>query len=237
VTVEVTEYHLMDVMVLGDVARPSTVELRRDRMSVLHALLAAGGPVEFEGRVTIIPAHDPDDPVRFDLGDAPELAQAAKAGVLKDGDVMIVDRRPQSAVFVLGLVNLPGPVPMPRATSLSVLQALGSAGGTRLEFQPKDATVLRRNPDGTVLRVRLDLQRTMNGDDPDIRLAAGDILLVPHNADTRIEEFIARNLRMGFGLDATFNPWGYYYFREDQKLREDFGVSGSYLNTAAPSTP
>lgn len=232
VRVEISQYHMLNVMVVGDVTQPATVELRRDRMSVLHAMLAAGGPMEFAGRVTIVPAKDPDAPVRLDLSYPSDLARAAKAGVIDDGDVMIVDRRPHSAVYVLGLVNNPGPVLLPRASSLSVLQALGSAGGTRLEFEPKDATVLRRNPDGTVLRVKLHLQRTLNGEDPDIRLAAGDILVVPHTADTRLEEFLARNLRMGYGVETTFNPWTHYYFKRDQDLRGG-GFGGSLFDSAA----
>ncbi len=232
VTVQLTAAKVMPVVVLGDVPQPSTVELRRDRMSVLHAMMAAGGPAEFEGRVTVVPSSAPDRPVTYDLSRAHDLAEAAKLGSVGESDLLIVDRRPSDAVFVFGLVNIPGPQPLPRAATLSAMQAIGAAGGPILAFEPKEATLVRRRPDGQVIRVRLDLSRMMQGQDPDITLAAGDLLLVPHTSDTRFEEWVARNFVFRFGADTTFNPWGYYYFRKsDETQRATQGGNQGWLQT------
>lgn len=219
VTVQLVQAALKDVSVMGDVVQPRTVQLPRDRLTVLHALLAAGGPMEFGGRVNLIPAANPEQVVQFDLSSPHDLAQAARVGSVSPSDILIVDGRPNNAVFVYGLVNMPGPQPLPRSSRLTVLQAVAAAGGPMLQFEPKEITLIRHKPNGQLLRAKLDLDRTMRGEDPDVTLAAGDLLIVPHTAGTRAEEFIAGNLVTQFGINATFNPWGHYYFRQDQKTR------------------
>ena len=241
VAVQVTTYGTTPVLVLGDVTvGPPAVQLRRDQTSVLQAVLAAGGPMDFGGQVTLIPARAPEEAVIYDLSHRADIVEAAKVGVVEAADIIVVDNRPNDAVYVLGLVNMPGPVPVPRAASISVLQALGAVGGTLLAYEPKEATLMRRRPDGELVRVKLNLHRLLQGEEPDIRLAAGDVLLVPHTAATRFEEFLARNFVMRFGVDATFNPWTHYYFREDRTLRRDgrdgdiFSTFGRYIGGLTP---
>jgi len=227
VTAEITAYRPIDLIVLGEVRTPAPIELRRDRSSILQAILASGGPTEFaDGRVTLIPARAPDQVVSLDLNKREDLVRAAKAGAIQDSDVLIVERRSADVVYVQGLVQGPGPVPMPKGTTMSVLQAICAAGGTLLEFCPTEATLMRRRPNGELVRVKLELDRIKAGQDPDIALAAGDMLVVPHNASTRFEEFLARAFIFRFGLDTTFSPWTHYYFQKDRESREQFGGGG-----------
>jgi len=227
ITAQVTEYKMIGIVVLGDLFRSSVgryeaIELRRDRASVLYAIMAAGSPRDFGGRVTLIPARAPDQPVVFDMNVSEDQARAARVGSVKDADLLIVDARPNDAVYVQGLVNHPGPVPLMRGATLSVLQALGAAGGTMLAFEPHEATLIRRKDNGDLWRVKVDLDRIKLGEDPDLALAAGDVLIVPHNAATRVEEFIARSfmLRIGTGIETTYNPWTEYYLRRDAELND-----------------
>ena len=71
VTAEVKVYGPISVTVFGDIYRASNshyeqVELRHDRASILQAVQAAGGFQVFGGRVTLIPAKNPGQPVLYD---------------------------------------------------------------------------------------------------------------------------------------------------------------------------
>ena len=86
---------------------------------------------------------------------------------------------------------------------------------------------MRRKAAGDVVRVKLNLDKIKEGKDPDILLAAGDVLVVPHNAATRLEEYINRAFqpRIGVGVETTYNPWTLYY------LRKDTGQNGGYFDS------
>lgn len=235
VAAEVKTYGPVSVTVFGDIYRASNaqfqvVELRHDRASVLLAIQSAGGFLDFGGRVTLIPARNPGQPVLFDLSNREDLVRAAKPGTVQQSDLLIVDNRPHQAIYVYGLVNMPGPIPMPRGATMSVLQTIGAAGGPLLAFEPREATLMRRKPAGDVVRVKLDLDKIKQGKDPDITLAAGDVLVVPHNAATRIEEYINRVFqpRIGAGIETTYNPWTLYYLRSSAEISNQ---NGSYFNS------
>ncbi|HOA76029.1 MAG TPA: polysaccharide biosynthesis/export family protein [Phycisphaerae bacterium] len=224
VIVQILSYEPIGVMVLGDVLRLSggaqLVELRRDKASVLQALLAAGGAQDYGGKVTVIPAKDPSAVRTYDLNERADLVRAARPGSVEDADILLVDARPNDAVYVQGLVNAPGPIPLPRTAKLTILQAIAAAGGTMLAFEPREATLMRHSPEGELTSIKIDLDRVKSGELPDMQLAAGDILILPHNAATRIEEYIARSfqLRLGTGIETTYNPWTLYYLRKSNEI-------------------
>lgn len=243
VSAKIVSYRTIDVIVLGEVRAPTPIELRGDKSSVLRAVLAAGGMTAVaDGRVTLLKVQSPNEPAVFDLKNRVDLLRAAQPGTVGNSDVLIVERGANDYVYVQGLVNSPGPVLMPQGTRMSVLQALASVGGTLHAFAPKEATLMRRQPDGELIRVRLDLHRLALGEDPDPALAAGDMVHVPHTSNTRFEEFLARTLYFRVGVDATYNPWTYYFFRKDLDVREGalsqdsgfFETSGRYGGFGTP---
>lgn len=222
VTAQIVSYQPISVMVMGDVLRLSggaqLIDLRRDKASVLQAVLSSGGAQDYGGKVTVIPAKDPQHPIQYNLNNRLDLARAARAGSIEEADLVIVDARPNDAVYIQGLVNAPGPIPLPRHARMTILQAIAAAGGTMLAFEPREATLMRHGSSGELVSVKIDLDRVKEGKDPDMALAAGDILLLPHNASTRVEEYIAKSLqfRVGTGIETTYNPWTLYYLRQDQ---------------------
>lgn len=221
VTVEVISHSTVSVVVLGEVRQPVPVELRRDQSSVLHAILAAGGPTESaNGDVTVLKAADPENPLKFDMKQRAELARAATPGLVDNADIVIVERGASDYIFIHGLVNTPGPIGVRAGTTISVMQAIAAAGGTLRSFAPREATLMRRKSTGELVRVKLDLHRLSRGEDPDLALAPGDIVLVPHTVDTRFEEWLAKTLYFRAGVDGTFNPWTFYFFEKDFDLRE-----------------
>jgi protein involved in polysaccharide export with SLBB domain len=251
VVVQIFSYEPVGVMVMGDVLRLSggaqMVGLRRNKASVLQALLAAGGAQDYGGKVTIIPAKDPNAVTTYDLTERSDLVRAARPGSVEDSDILLVDARQNDAVYVQGLVNAPGPIPLPRTARLTVLQAIGAAGGTMLAFEPREATLMRHGPEGDLTSIKIDLDRVKSGELPDMQLAAGDVLILPHNTATRIEEYINRSfqLRLGTGIETTYNPWTLYYLRKSNEIGRGgsntlydalrTGVLTPFVNTLTPA--
>jgi len=231
-------YQPIDVVVMGEVRTPTTVALRRDKASALQAILAAGGPTDYaSGRVVVIPARNPDSPAVFDMSSRADIVRAARPGTVQASDVVVVERRRNDFVYVQGLVNVPGAVPVAPGAKLSVLQAIAASGGPLLAFSPKEGTLIRRRPNGELIRVRLDLQRMVAGEDPDLALAPGDVVSVPHTDATRLEEFLAKSFIFRFGTDTTFNPWTHYYFKKDRETRNDNGGAFNTFGQSLLSTP
>lgn len=226
-------YQPVHSIVMGEVLKPATVEMRRDHSSILQAILSAGGPTEFaNGLVLVIPSRDPNSAFTLDLNKREDIVRAARPGSVRTSDVVIVQRRSNDFVYLTGLVTTPGPIPITPNGRMTVLQAIAAGGGTLIEFQPREATLRRTQPNGEVIRVKLDLRRILNGEDPDISLAPGDVVSVPHTDETRFEEFIARTFVFRFGADTVFNPWTHYYFKKDREIRErQLDASGGFFNT------
>ena len=61
---------------------------------------------------------------------------------------------------------------------------------------PHNATLIRKMDDGKELQVKLNVSRISKGKDPNIMLAAGDILWVPDTLATRVEDWCNKNLFM-----------------------------------------
>ena len=124
--------------------------------------------------------------------------------------MVAVEAANPNTVFVGGLVMAPSPQAYPPGTQVSVLQALAAAGGLRTDVIPREATLIRHMPNGKDVHVKLDLNRLGTGKDPNIQLAAGDILWVPHTIETRVQEWISRNIyfRAGADVRATYNVIG-----------------------------
>jgi hypothetical protein len=134
-------------------------------------------------------------------------------------------------VIVGGLVNFPRPQVYPPRTQVTALQAIAAAGGLRTDVWPKEATLIRRLPDGTDAHVRLDLARLSTGEDPNILLAAGDILWVPETAETRIQDFINKNffIRAGLNANMSYNVTGIEYLNRPAQQSGFFGGGGNSL--------
>jgi len=206
VQVDVAMYHPTTVLVLGEVVRPGPVPLQRNQRSVLQALLRAGGPTPFASdQVVLVSASDPQNRQTFKISSVEGLVEAAQLDRLGEQDIVWLGRRGNDFVYVHGLVGLSRPVPVPRGSSLTVLQALAASGGLRTDVTPREATLIRHTSDGQDVHVKLDLDRVRNGIDANIQLAAGDILVVPDTLETRIQDFINRNFFFRAGVSATLS--------------------------------
>lgn len=216
VFVEVSNAHATTVIVRGAAGTPGLVTLPSNQRNVLYALAASGGfGSTASGRVTVVPIRGDQEPTTYDLADSNDLRRAMTHPPLQTGDALMVEPQPTSAVYVLGLVNAPAAIPLPVGGKTSAIQAIAAAGGLRDFLDPKEATLRRRLSGGELVRVKLPIWDMMKGREEDVELAAGDILEVPHTADTRFREWAMLNLRLGpFGVGAYYDPVAYAQFRD-----------------------
>lgn len=194
----------IDVLVTGAVAQPGLIELPRNRRGLLQAVAAAGGFSQASSAsVTLVRLRDADEAVTLELDDPAQVRRAIGLPPLEEGDMLAVAAADPNTVFVGGLVNVPGPQSYPPGVRVTVLQALAAAAGVRTDVFPDEAVLVRHGDDGTDVRVCLDISRIADGADPNIKLAAGDILWVPHTWETRVQEWINRNIYFRAGASAS----------------------------------
>ncbi|HNQ21952.1 MAG TPA: polysaccharide biosynthesis/export family protein [Phycisphaerae bacterium] len=205
VHVELIDPAATNVLVLGAVTSPGLVPLRRTERDVFHAIVQAGGLVSdiASGQVRLRRLRQPAENVILDLTTPEGVRQALAQPPLEAGDVLTVQAVTPNTVFVGGLVNAPRPQVYPQGVRMSVLQALAAGLGLRTDVTPREATLIRRMPDGSDAHVKLNLDRITKGKDPNIMLAAGDILWVPHTTGTRIQDWVNRNIFFRAGVSAT----------------------------------
>ena len=225
------------VLVTGAVAAPGLVQLRRTERNLLYAIVAAGGVSSTaSGRVTLCRIRQSGKKVTLNVTDPEELKEALALAPLKNGDILTVEAATPNTIFVGGLVNAPSPQPYPQGVKVTVLQAIAAAGGLRTDVLPREATLIRNMPGRGDVHVKLDMNRIQKGKDPNIALAAGDILWVPHTFETRVQEWISRNIyvRGGVSADVTYN-----FIHSKDILKETDGTGTSLLigNTGGATAP
>jgi polysaccharide export outer membrane protein len=199
VAVTVTEFHSQPVSVIGAV-NTSGVHQLEGRKTLIEMLSLAGGvsvdagpTVRIARRLDWGPIPLPNaaaDPTGgfsiadIDLKSLLDGRSPDKNIVIRPHDVISIPRA--EVVFVIGEVGKPGPVPLSGGNSVSVMEAVSSAGGVLRTAASSKARILRRTA-GTQKRteVSVDLKQMMQGKANDLSLAAGDILIVPGSNSKR----------------------------------------------------
>jgi hypothetical protein len=168
---------------------------------------AGGAPDVGAARTTLKRIANPDEQVTLDLTSPSEVEAALALAPLENGDIITVEANPNT-VYVGGLVNTPHPQIFPPGAKPSVLQVIAASGGLRTDVTPTEATLIRRQPDGRDIHVKLDLTRIVAAKDPNIDLEAGDILWVPDTALTRIQDWVNKNIYIRAGASVNYNVSG-----------------------------
>ncbi len=88
---------------------------------------------------------------------------------------------PYGTVTVMGEVMNPGPVNMPSTMDLTVTKVLQIAGGLKPFADKTSVVVSRRDKDGNLSRIRVNLKEIGEGgrSEKDIVLRAGDVVNIP----------------------------------------------------------
>ncbi len=227
-TVHVTlvEPYTVNVLVVGAVTEPGLIPLRRDERNTLFAIVGAGGVSDAaSGFAFLRRIREPDEEYRYNLRDPRQLRAVLSLDPLEDGDIISVEAAQPNTIYVGGLVNLMGPQSYPQDTEVTILQAFAAAGGVRTDVFPREGTLVRRTLDGTDVHVKLDLNRLACGQDPNIALAPGDILWVPETWETRVQDFINRNIYARAGISVNYNVTGVEYLNRAGQQSGRFGGS------------
>ncbi|MBN8708489.1 MAG: polysaccharide export protein [Verrucomicrobia bacterium] len=115
------------------------------------------------------------------IGEAVEILRTRyKDGYLVSPQVSLTVRTYSKQRFtVLGQVQKPGAYEMQGTEAVSLLQAIGLAGGYTRIADPANITVKRRESDGKERVIRFNAKRmAKGGDDASFMLKAGDVVTV-----------------------------------------------------------
>jgi polysaccharide export outer membrane protein len=183
-SVSVLSYSPRKVSVLGEVARPGFVAIAPDRkLTLIEAISTSGDFSRLADKTKVqLKRIDPNSGrllvYQYNVDKIINGANIQDI-VLQDGDIISVPEL-RDKVNVLGHVNRPGFVMIPAQEQLTLVEAIGGAGGfTRLA--KKKAVQLRRTDQNGSLRViEVDVDDAIqNPDTKDIVLGDGDIIFVP----------------------------------------------------------
>lgn len=223
------------VLVVGAVTEPGLIALRRTDRNVLFAIVGAGGVTGIaSGQATLRRLSDAESEETYDLTDPAQLQAALAAPPLEHGDIIEVHAATPNTVFVGGLVRVIGPQTYEDRGRVNLLQALAAAGGLREDVGPKEGTLVRRLPDGSDVHVKLDLERLACGLDPNLTLAAGDILWVPQTFETRVRDFINRNIFLRAGVSVNYNVTGVEFLNRGSAQARSLSGGGGLQDSFDP---
>jgi protein involved in polysaccharide export with SLBB domain len=118
---------------------------------------------------------------------------------LRPGDVIVVPGG--GDVMVVGWVETPGYFQV--GSGLTVLGAIGAAGGPMYAANTKDITLIRSKRDGSKDTILINLDQISKGEAPDFPVKANDVIDVPYS-NVRIGPYVFYSIlsRMGLGTPA-----------------------------------
>jgi len=176
VNLAIVEYAALEVTLIGEVASPGRYPLLAPRS--LTDVLALGGGLTASAGNEIQIAHEAKDAeltvLHYSKATASKVVQDA---IVRPGDTVQVKRA--GIVYVLGAVNRPGGYVMQEDGTLTVLEAISVANGTTLPASVGTIYLLRRNADGSAVKMELPLGKMQRGKRADLQLQATDVLYVP----------------------------------------------------------
>ena len=118
---------------------------------------------------------------------------------MRPGDVVVVPGG--GNVMVVGWVQTPGYFQV--GSGLTVLGAIGAAGGPMYAANTKDITLIRSNKDGSKETIPINLDKISKGEASDLPVKANDVIDVPYSS-VRIGPYVFYSIlsRMGIGTPA-----------------------------------
>jgi polysaccharide export outer membrane protein len=200
VVVTVSEYRTVSVAVIGAVNQPGLHELRSDHMTVVGALMEAGG-IKGERGAKEIRVLGEEDGVRAERRLSVLLADIPLEDLgLRGGETIVVEPAPVRSFSVTGLVKKSGVFDYPSPRVYNLMQALATAGGVDETAAPRYATIYRVAADGRVLGATFKIDGTTLLDASNVRIKDGDVIAVEHTQGSWLRQFFSSVL--GFRASA-----------------------------------
>lgn len=141
-------------------------------------LAAAGGLPPTASHTVTVNRPGVPQPIVVDLG--PDPLHSARGNIpMYAQDTVIISR--VGVVYVLGAFKTQGAIPIQQNSALTLMQVAALGGGAGFEGKNNDLRIIRTV--GLERRVtRVDIQKIINGKNPDPILQADDIVFLPTSA-------------------------------------------------------
>jgi polysaccharide export outer membrane protein len=179
VSVEVLEFRSRPISVIGAVKKPGNLDLS-GRLTLLEALTAAGGLAENHGNTVNVLRRAENgltDQVSISVD---ELLVQANPDVnipIFANDLINVPAAVDLTVYCLGEVTTPGAYSFRSTERVTLLAVIARAGGLT-DRASKKILIKRPQPDGTAKEIVVHYKRIISGQDPDVELEQGDVIVV-----------------------------------------------------------
>jgi polysaccharide export outer membrane protein len=163
VTIQVGQIRSAVISILGQVGKPGRYPIETVGAKVSEMIAAAGGVVPGGADVVTLVGTRNGKPIKLDI-DLPAILQSGKAELdleVQNGDVIYADRAPTA--YIYGEVQRPGQFKLERGMTL--MQALAQAGGLTARGTQRGIKVHRRDANGAVEIISLDLNDPVARDD------------------------------------------------------------------------
>jgi protein involved in polysaccharide export with SLBB domain len=139
------------------------------------------------------------DMVTVDLRRLLDAGDVLENATVLGGDVISVPPRKKRLVYVLGFVQKPGALEIPRGESVQALQAVAMAGGLSTAARAQNSTLITEK-DGIRKNMPVDLTGMKRGSIPPVYLSPGDILIVGSSRLAKLAQFIQ------FSVGSSISP-------------------------------
>jgi len=214
VSVTLVKRRMNKVTVVGAVAEPGVKELAANRSDLFAALVAAGGLTDEAS--TIVEVRRPIEPSPavaqagyIDRGSPPppdvrqqldltEMEAAGRTAPVEDGAVVMVMQQPARTVQVIGLVNAPAQIEMPKDREMRMLDAVAQAGGLSLQIANKVHVIRNVSGRNEPVIIRTSIRNAKRSAVANVPLAAGDIVSVEETPLTFTVDTLRSFIRFGF---------------------------------------
>jgi polysaccharide export outer membrane protein len=163
VTIQVGQIRSSQISVLGQVGKPGRYPIEVVGTRVSEMVATAGGVVPGGADIVTLVGTRNGRPIKLDI-DMPAIMQSGKSELdiqVENGDIIYVDRAPSA--YIYGEVQRPGMFRLERGMTL--MQALAQSGGLSPRGTQRGIKVHRRDANGAVSIIDLDLNDPVVRDD------------------------------------------------------------------------
>jgi len=205
VMLAVKEYRSREISVTGNVAKPGSYFLNRNRVSLVDALALAGGLTKDAGTRAIVvrpkASSRSDNASENESIEVDLLAAIVDRDPMNDFDIepgMVVQVPAAEEFFVMGYVKKPGAFPY--QGSVTVLQAIAIAGGLDAYRASPSVVLIKRESTSGVEVLQVDVEEIARGEAPDIPILPGDSIEAGRTAGWAIVSDVLESIKGVFGI-------------------------------------
>jgi len=163
VTIQVGQIRSAVISILGQVAKPGRYPIEAVGTKVSEMVAAAGGVVAGGADVVTLVGTRNGRAIKLDI-DLPAILQSGKGELdipVENGDIIYADRAPSA--YIYGEIQRPGQFKIERGMTL--MQAIAQNGGVTARGTQRGIKVHRRDANGAVTVMDIDLNDPVGRDD------------------------------------------------------------------------